>query len=62
MIQVTLNPVGVESVRVICNSDLEEELNLIALRAIRPLVHQMDELLRRIVEGAFEDGNQGAKR
>jgi len=62
MIQITLNPVGVESVLVMCNSDLEEELHIIALQAIRPLVRQMDEILRRIVDRTFEDGNQGAKR
>ena len=55
MIQITLNPIGVESVRIVCNSDLEEELHLIALQAIRPLVRQLDEILRRIVDEAVKD-------
>ena len=62
MIQITVNPVRVESVHVMCDSDMEEDLNLIAWQAIRPLVRQIDETLRRMIGGAFEDGNQGARR
>ena len=48
MIQVHINPVGVERVLFESKSNLEEDLDLAAWQAIRPLVDQIDRRLRKI--------------
>ena len=53
MIRINLSPIGVKSVRVDSKSDLEEDLTLIALRAIRPLIHEMDALLQQTIQAPF---------
>jgi len=49
MIQIHINPARVEKVLFICESDSEEDFDLAAWQAIRPLVDQIDRRLRRIV-------------
>jgi hypothetical protein len=49
MIQIYINPARVERVVFDAESDIEENFDLAAWQAIRPLVNQIDRRLGRIV-------------
>ena len=49
MIQIHINPAKVEKVLFVCKSDIEEDFDLAAWQAIRPLVDKIDRKLRKIV-------------
>ncbi len=50
MIQIHINPARVDKVLFVCNSDMEEDFDLAAWKAIRPLVDKIDRKLKRIVK------------
>lgn len=50
MIQIHINPARVEKVLFVCRSNMEEDFDLVAWQAIRPLVDKIDRRLRRIIE------------
>ncbi len=54
MIQIHINPARVEKVLFVCKSDMEEDFDLAAWQAIRPLVDKIDRRLKRIVKGLLE--------
>ncbi len=49
MIQIHINPARVEKVLFICTSDMEEDFDLAAWQAIRPLVDKIDRKLKKMV-------------
>jgi hypothetical protein len=51
MIEVHITPTRVERVTFVSESDLEEDFDLAAWQAIRPLVAKIDRRLRSIVRG-----------
>ncbi len=51
MIQIHINPVRVEKVLFICESDIEEDFDLAAWQAIRPLVDKINRTLIRAGKG-----------
>jgi hypothetical protein len=61
MIQIIINPTRVERVVFAAGSPLEEDFDLAAWQAIRPLVNQIDRRLRRITiqltKGREQDGS-----
>jgi hypothetical protein len=50
MIQIFINPVRVEKVLVVANSDIEEDFDLAAWQTIRSLVDQIDARLAQVVK------------
>jgi hypothetical protein len=50
MIQIHINPVRVEKVLFVADSETEESLDFAAWQVIRPLVEQIDARLGRLVE------------
>ena len=48
MIHILINPVRVEKVLFVPESELEEDFDLAAWQVIRPLVNRIDRQLRRI--------------
>ena len=50
MIQIHINPARVDKVLVISESRIEEDFDLAAWQAIRPLIEKIDRRLRRIVK------------
>jgi hypothetical protein len=50
MIHIHINPVRVEKILFVSESDIEEDFDFAAWQAIRPLVDQIDERLGKIVD------------
>jgi len=49
VIQIYVNPGRVEEISLVCQTELEQDLDLAAWVAIRPLVQEIDAKLRAIV-------------
>jgi hypothetical protein len=58
MIQIHINPARVERVLLISKSYIEEDFDLAAWQAIRPLVDKIDRRLRRIVKDVGQENKK----
>ena len=61
MIQIHINPARIEKILFVVGSDIEEDFDRAAWQVIRPLVHQIDERLSRVISeiaGKGQAGNQ----
>lgn len=54
MIQITIKPACVAGVRLVSESETEQDVDLAAWRAIRQLVCRIDKKLRRIAQGVAD--------
>jgi len=55
MIQITIKPACVAGVKLVSESDIEQDVDLAAWQAIRPLVCRIDKKLRRIAQGVADE-------
>jgi len=57
MIQITIKPACVAGVKLVSESETEQDVDLAAWQVIRPLVRRIDKKLRRIAEGVGAEPN-----
>ena len=55
MIQITIKPACVAGVKLVSQSETEQDVDLLAWQAIRPLVRRIDHKLRRIAQGVVDE-------
>lgn len=60
MIHIRINPGGVEKIHFVAASDLEDDFDAAAWRAIRPLVKRIDRRLRHLVRVVAAEAGRGA--
>jgi hypothetical protein len=55
MIEIHINPVGVEKVLLVSGSDMQQDFDLAAWQAIRQFVDKIDRKLRKLADNATEE-------